>query len=204
MQRSNFKVYNEMKNNSQTYSKEANMSVFDGIGRVSMDECAIQARNLENESINNYFLFNYFHTDGCVETAKKNLEFSLQYPNLRFRDGYGVANSCTIETDMELRLNSKSTRPGEKQQLCSRNFIAVPDFSKGTCIPNLETMLIQGSDTSIYKNCHNLAEFETNKIQPLLPCIANHIKIQSKIIPEDPIIGRPSKELFLKNRQCNR
>jgi hypothetical protein len=180
------------------------MRYFDNGNRLSMDQCAIQAREYENQSIIDYNLYNFFTNGDCKSGQSKAREMILEYPNMRYRNGYGIADGCVIDDDSRIRLN-KELREKEPQQLCTRLFRAVPDLAKGSVVPGLESMLVQGVDTGALRDCHKLAEVPYYQPVPLTTCMSSYIKTAGDVLPDTFTIGRPSKEIFLQERKrCKR
>lgn len=103
------------------------MKLFDWENRMSTDTCAINEKNKDNESIISYNVLN-----SKQYINEKNKESLLsQYPNLRYKNGYGNTTGCTVDQDSKVRLVSPTHGP-ERRQLFSRNFVSVPDFSRGS------------------------------------------------------------------------
>jgi hypothetical protein len=132
----------------------SNNIAFNWENKLSMDDCALCIKQNENESINSYNLWN-FYTDAyayadadadCAQTSRKLADFASQYPNLRYREGYGVANSCTIDADSAAKYSGLTHGP-EKRQFFIRNFQAVPDLSRGCSSTDVESALLIGQDT---------------------------------------------------------
>jgi len=139
--------------------------------KLSVDACALGAKERENQSIRDYQLFNFY---GSCDSSNVQ-EFASKNPNLTFRNGYGVTSSCTVDTDSAMRMTCLGHGP-EKRQLSTRNFIAVPDMSRGCSLPDTETYLLNAQDTTLYRECDRLAEKNYDRFVPLMPCINEHIK----------------------------
>lgn len=176
------------------------MRYFENGSKISMDACAIEVKDSENRSMLDYSTYNFYGS--CTETQADVQKLAMEYPNLRFRTGYGLADACTIDADNKIRYDTKWTNPPERQQLSTRTFVAVPNFGRGTVTPNLETMMIHGTDTSIYKDCHNLAEYTLGWRAPITECTENFIRRGSESLMAEPAIGRPSKDIFMAQRKA--
>ena len=134
-----------------------------------MDGCAQSARGETNESVSEYWTTN-FHGKVCGGAKKKTEEFMLDNPNLRLVDGFGV-DSCLIAEETSMRMDSGLTQPRSRKQLNAREFQAVPDLSKGVPAPVLESRLVQGQDTFVYRNCEKFGSVDFNRYVPLInPC----------------------------------
>lgn len=176
------------------------MRYFDSGNRVNQDECALQVKDRENQSVSDYNTFNFFELGNCQDRFNKVNEFSSANPNLVFRMGYGVASSCSVDSDNNLRYGQEVTHGPERKTLCTRNFIASPNLSRGTCVPNLESQLISGLDTITPRDCHKLAETQWGVFMPLSSCVEKFVYGASAVIDDDIRIGRPSRDIFLENR----
>ena len=177
------------------------MRYFDSTNRVNQDACALESRNRENESMINYNMYNFFQPDGnCEKSNKQVLDFASEYPNLTYRVGYGVASPCTIDNDNTLRYGFNMTHGSERQNLCARSFVANPNFSRGSLIPNIESALLNGVDTIQNRDCHKIAETQLGVFQPLSPCVEGFIRNASEVLDDDMRIGKPSKDIFLSNK----
>jgi hypothetical protein len=169
--------------------------LFDWESKLSQDECAKLARSRANESVSDYVLFNFFNDGDCEGKAKELDEIAWEHPNLRFRNGYGVASECVIDNDSKARYSSDITHGPEKRQLYVRNFHAVPDFARGAFAPNTESMLINGIDTSSDKQCNRLSEKDFDRFTPFTRCVESFIEQAQRAIPETLPIGVNSIDL---------
>lgn len=136
---------------------------FDSGNRLRMDSCAVQARNAENESVSAHCLTNY-HQPVCSRGKEAVHDFMIENPNLRITDGYGV-NGCIIDRESAI-LQSKLVQPRQRKQLTVREFLAVPDLSRGGCAPGLESQLQQGSDTTVHKVCDKFSSSDFARLMP--------------------------------------
>lgn len=178
------------------------MHYFDNGNKLRQDACALDARDRENQSQIDYNTFNFFHAGGtCTEVEQKVKSLANEYPNMRFRVGYGVASSCTIEEDNKMRYGADVTHGPERRNLNSRNFVAGPNFSRGQLIPNLESVLITGVDTINERDCYKLAESQYGVFPPMSSCVETFVKGASKVIGDDLRIGKPSKDIFMAQRK---
>lgn len=151
--------------------------------RLNEDECAINAKDYQNNSINDYHLWNTY-THKCDTNTEKNLqEFAVNHLNVHYRNGYGFTNSCHVNNDSELRYNGLLTNEKAKTQLFTRFYQANPNLGKGTSIPTLESRLVQGTDTSQLRQCSSkLAEEDFQRFTPLLPCLKEKVQDPNHII----------------------
>ena len=156
------------------------MSEFLEQNRLTLDRCAIFTKELQNKSVSEYALFNMYPTSDCCTDSL--VEFTMKNPNLRFRDGFGNVNACTVDGDSDLRNNAKMTNFREKEQLCTRWYQAGPNIGKGGLIPNVESRLRNAEDTSDIRECDRLAERNFDRFIPMLGCLADSIQNPNNII----------------------
>ena len=170
------------------------MHYFDSGNRLSMDDCAKGVRDYENQSLVNYNTYNFYteHTSSNINALVS------QYPNLRYHLGYGLTDGTNIDSDSKTRIN-RYLRETSNQQLSTRLFKDVPNLGRGCLEPITESMLIQGQDTSPFKDCHAIAEVPYATPVPFTPCMMQYINNAANAIHEHPI-GKPSKDIFLHQR----
>lgn len=143
--------------------------------RLTQDKCALLTKELQNKSVEDYNLYNFYSTSQCPSSQdecyqnkmEKFNDFVLTHPNLRYKDGYGNFNSCVIDNDSDIRLNRELTNFREKEQLCTRWSKAIPNYGRGGAYPNIESRLKYAEDTSIYRDCDRIVERDFNRFIPL-------------------------------------
>jgi hypothetical protein len=168
---------------------------FNWENKLSMDACAQLQRERENLSLLDYRTYNFYNQGSCDVKNKAVEALVAKYPNFRFRDGYGVANSCTIDADNRIRYESELTHGRERQQLTTRQFTAVPDFARGSCAPNTESLLVNGYDTSHIRVCNRTVEADFNRYMPYLGCVQDYVEGKALSLPEWLSIGENSREI---------
>lgn len=171
--------------------------------RVGADDCARNARDLQNTSAENYSLFPMFPTQGadCKQTESLN-KFGADN-HMNFRDGYGNANGCTVDADSAMRNGGILTNDRFKTQLNGRVFQAVPNLAHGGFVPHVESRLTQGESCSEHRSCNSLSEVTINRFVPLVPCLRDTIQDPRHIVPAWTWGGEPTRdtvrqEAFLK------
>lgn len=173
------------------------MSYFDLGNSLSQDCCARNLRNNENISMCSYQTTDLKGKNVC------NSQMFYDSPNLRCKNGYGVANANVIDCDTRMRLNDPShIRGPDKRQLLTRTFTAVPDMSVGTYIPNVESRLIMGHDTYVDHGCRDLTELQFDIYQPFTHCTEGYIQgWTDSLAREDQNTrrGMPTRDM----KQCN-
>ena len=175
------------------------MRYFDYSTNLSADTCAILARDRENESIQEYNTNNLYYTD--CKSIKQLENFSSEHFGGSFFNGYGNPNSCVIDIDSKMKQMDKMRGP-DRRQLSTRTFQGVPNFNKGVPVPNTEYFLINGQDTSVYRECDRLTERNYDRFTPLTPCMQSFIENEAEVIPMLNRIGSDSRELLRASRRC--
>lgn len=167
---------------------------FDQGNRLTQDNCAILSRDLENQSISEYMIFNPFNVECTSKDPSQVKNFAFQYPNLRFRDGYGVA-SCAVDNDSKLRYET-DIRSSERQQLNTRVFQAVPNFARGVCAPNTESFLVSGNDTKLNKPCNPLSERNFDRFMPFIGCMQDYVDQRQESLGNIDVTGKSSRDFM--------
>jgi hypothetical protein len=155
------------------------MRVFNYENRLTIDDCAVLQRDIQNQSMTDYQLYNSYYTNDCKCKAMDEFLFEN---NMVIKDGYGFLNQCTVDADSDLRLNGVQTNEREKVQLCSRWHQGVPNLNKGGLIPNIDSRLKNADDTSDIRNCDRVTEHDFNRFIPLVGCLAPTIQNPKYII----------------------
>lgn len=164
----------------------ANAKLFNEQNRIHCDTCAINAKNTQNEAINNYNIYNYFkgNTTQC-DTFDKSAIINLSADTqMHIKDGYGVANECEIDTDSTLRNKGVWTNTREKTQLYTRVFQGIPNINNGGLIVPVEDRVKQGEFKSLRKGCDGITEREFPVFTPLIPCLSENVQNVKHIIPD--------------------
>jgi hypothetical protein len=75
--------------------------------------------------------------------------------------------------DSELRVNTQMTHDKNRQQLCVRTTTGGPNLDKGGLLPNIDSRLKNGDDTSDIKACDIVSEksFIPYTFYDLKPCV---------------------------------
>lgn len=173
-----------------------NQHYFDSGNRLSQDTCALAVKDIGNSSIVDYYTTNLGLNCQQQEQARC---LANEYPSMLFNFGYGV-DCKVIDNESELKL-SQQLRGPENQQLCTRLFTAVPDVGRAGLIPDTESMLKNGIDTTALKDCHKTAEVSWRAPYDLNACTQDYIG-RAAHVPDAPIIGVPSKDIYLAQRKA--
>lgn len=181
-----------------------NCETFNWENRLTNDQCAREAKDRENKEFEDYNLFNFYTGGICSEKLK---EFSCDYPNLWYRQGYGTADSCVVDSDTKIQ-RGDLTHSREKRQMNTRTFHAVPNLSRGCLLPVTESKLIQGScekgSLKVKENeCDILVEkqFAPYRFTPMLDCIQEFINDSGD--RKDRIMGIDTREQLRKKCRDN-
>lgn len=167
------------------------MPLFDNTGRLAYDDCALKAKDNQNASIIDYRTYDAYMNAGsdCTDRFSKINDFAMTHRNLTFRDGYGF-HGCRVDADSRLKLEAELTNERFKQQLFPRVFGAVPDLAKGRLLPNVESRLIHGVDTTSDRQCNRTAEKQL--FRPV-PCV--DVQRVENIVPTWTWGGDSSREI---------
>lgn len=172
------------------------MKYFDLQARIGTDDCAVNARDHQNASMNDYHLWNTYMSKCDAAREKEIADFASSHANLRYRNGYGIASACHIDHDSEVRNNAKLTNEKAKVQLFTRFYQASPDMSRGKSAPNLESRLIHGEDTTQVRQCNRLMERDFDRFVPMLPCLKDSVQDAKHIVPAWTWGGDNSRNLM--------
>jgi hypothetical protein len=160
-------------------------NVFMSSRRVCSDDCAKEARDLQNDGIYGYSMY-HFQPVACKDPLASMPAFSYDHVNLRGRVGYGLAEDCVVDRYSSLRNDPAAlTRDRCKTQLFSRIFQGCPNLKPGVPNPDLEMPIQQGlSSTTVegtqYVCKKTIMERQTYNPIPLVSCMQdiqdpNHI-----------------------------
>ena len=156
---------------------------FENFASLRDDECALIAREQQNRSMGDYMLYNTFITSQCTQDKKQFEEYMFQNPNLRYKDGFGFLNGCTVDVDSRLRNGAMTTIDKQRSQVCSM----VPSLTKAKC------------------ECDVLTEKDFDRFIPLPSCLAANIQNPEHIIPKWVNGGASTRQYVMDNQyleQC--
>jgi len=177
------------------------MRAFNYENRLTVDNCAQLERELQNSSVSDRQLYNFYYTNDCKCQALDDFLFDN---NMVIKDGYGFLNHCTVDTDSDLRLRGIWTNEKEKLQLCSRWHQGVPNLNKGGLVPNIESRLKNADDTSDIRNCDRVTEHDFNRFVPLVGCLAPTIQNPKYIIEPWTRGGAHTRNEIRSNEYLNK
>lgn len=160
-------------------SQSCPLAAYDNENKLNADFCAQDARDLQNTSIQDYRLFSTT-AQGCDNNFQK---CAIQNRNLWWKKGYGYTDGCVVDNDSEMRNNSKVTHDKHKTQLFTRNYVANPALGRGVNVPNLESRLIEGLDTTQIRQCDRLDEKTLDVFIPMISCLQDNVQNPDNIIP---------------------
>ena len=179
------------------------MRVYELENDLGSDKCSRINKDMVNKSIFDHTTYNNFFTADCKPDTSKMVDFMSDNPNLHYRDGYGIASSCTIDNDSSLRNNSHLTHDKTKIQLCTRWNVAVPDLGNAGLIPNVESKLKNAEDTSFIRSCDRIVEKNFDRNIPLVGCLAPSIQDPRHIIMLFTRGGDITRNFVFNAPSCN-
>lgn len=154
--------------------------LFDMRPRTADDECALESRELFNQSGFDYRVANYFEQD-----RKSLIGFSSDQTNLRFQDGYGTPTADVIEESSKIR-NDFGWNARGRTPLTTRTYQGVPDLSHG--VPNPET------ESDLFHVKHDIVsrvvmESDLSRFDPLIDPIKETVQDPAHIVPSAWVNG---------------
>jgi hypothetical protein len=155
------------------------MKFYRSENRLTIDNCAQLTKELQNKSVEDRHLMNFYYTNDCKCEVLDDFLFDN---NMVVKDGYGFTNGCSVDVDSELRMGAALTHDREKIQLCSRWDVGGPNINKGGLIPNIESRLKNAEDTSYIRDCDKITEHDYNRWTPLVGCLAPTIQNPDYIV----------------------
>ena len=169
--------------------------------RLGLDDCSLAANEKQNESINEYYLFNSVN-EGCKDKKFNNV---AQCNNMVVNNGFGFTDGCNVDIDSQLRNGG---------ELTSKNIVNT-DFRKcanNDCdmdMKSIENNMRRGNDFGL-KRCDVISEVSTLDLQmyPLVPCLQRNIQNPDNIVfNPDKLVwgGAPTRDSlqqkkFLENQ----
>lgn len=186
-----------------------NPSVFLDSRRLCSDNCAAEARDVQNDHIEHYALYQYLPVD-CHAPDARFPEFSYDHINLTGRIGYGLAEGCTVDSYSHLRNDpAQLTRDKCRIQLFSRIFTGGPNLRPGIGDPSKELDILAGSDSSDITGsagCKRaITELQTYNMTPMLDCI-KPVQDPKHIVEDWKRGGAPTRDLIRRKEwleQCD-
>lgn len=165
--------------------------------KLTSDRCALATKQNDNDYVYDYNTLNLFNDTSCSK-VKCARESAYENPNLHFQDGYGTS-PCVIDEDSHLKLDQDNLTHGrERQPLFTRVFSAVPNYGRGGLVPNTETYLKNGIDTSSVRLCDRITERDFDRFTPLPGCGADQMRV-----PYTLTLGSDSRKLMRQHiQQC--
>lgn len=161
-----------------------NDTFFDTQNTLCSDSCWQEYKNFQNDKIMNY---NTYEKSGqlldCESPNVRLPQFMYDHPNLRGRAGYGLTESCLVDTYNDLLKNEALyTRDRCRVQLSRRIFTSAPQLKgcKGDISKELD--LLSGSDTTSGVCRKSLMELQLNQPVPLVDCMKD-VQNPDNIVP---------------------
>ena len=171
------------------------------------DCCATETRELQNNAINSYELFDSQLVPCNSKTAMRSPEYQYEHVNLRAGIGYGLSDSCTIDQYSHLRNDpNQLTRDKCRMQLYTRVFFDGPNLRPGVIDSDQELGLIEGGYSSSQRDgvdfqCkRSLYVDGVARMTPMLDCIKKDVQNPKNIIPTWINGGEPTRD-FVRRQE---
>jgi len=180
-------------------------NIFDSSTNLCSDNCWKTSKEVHNKEISDYYLYET-NSVKCSAPDVRMPEMSLNYPNLRGRPGYGLADDCLIDIYSSLTNNTAAmTRDRCPTQLTTRIFAGGPNLRSGTGDIDKELDILSGSDTNPYRCNKTIMELQTYQFTPLLDCMKD-IQDPDNIVPDGVRGGEDTRSYINRaefNKNCN-
>lgn len=164
------------------------MPLFDADNRLRSDLCAVNKRDAQNLSMEEYVFRDVRKMSPTSCPAELSPADCAELgARLQSSDGYGIA-SKGIDSDSDLRF-SMFTHDRTRQDLPSRMFKAAPDMGRGGLDATVESRLLLSGDLGTSRVCtHRFAELSYNRFDPVVQSVP-----VSNIVQPFPA-GQPSRQ----------
>ena len=183
-------------------------NIFLNSKNYSTDCCAKEAKDAQNEQLENYFLYQYLPIK-CESPNMRSPDFQYDHPNLRARIGYGLADDCVVDQYSSLRNNpNQLTRDRCKIQLFERIFQGCPNLKPTVDDPGKELPLQQGLSTTTLEGIRfsckkTIMEEPTYKFVPLVDCMKD-IQNPKYVVEAWTRGGDPTRDYVRRKEFLNR
>lgn len=182
----------------------AKKDVFLNSKNYSTDCCAREAKDAQNEQLENWRLYRNFYVP-CDTPNVRSPEFQYDHTNLRASIGYGVADGCVIDQDSKLRNNASGiTHDRCKVQLFQRVFQACPTLKPTLAEGVDELPILEGiSTTTTSTTCKKqIMERDLSHRTPLVACMQD-IQNPIHIVPTWTRGGDPTRDFVRRKEFMN-
>ena len=184
----------------------ASKASFLGANAYNTDKCAKEARDVQNTNIANYGTWQYLPVPCDQPAAMRSPAMQYDHVNLRTGIGYGLSDSCTIDTYSSLRNDpTQMTRDKCRTQLFTRIFFNVPCMKAGIYDSDKESPLIEGMDTSqlegVTMPCKKtLSEVNYDRFMPLVPCLKDNVQNVKNVVESWKRGGEDTRETMRQSQ----
>ena len=182
-------------------------SLFINNTRLNDDECDVESKDLQNNSVFEYNMLNVYQTNKdnekeCKINYDKIKEFQVNN-RMNMRDGVGYTNACRVDNDSSAR-QVELTHDRDRQQLFSRVFQGGPNVNRGGFESVIDSKLTQGSVVIKKENTNILSEKSYDRFEPMNTCMLDNIQSHKNIVPEWKWGGEGTRDVlsqrdFLEN-----
>lgn len=127
---------------------------FFNLSRINNDFTDLSQKNVQNVQYSNYTLSNYYSNNDAF------LNFALDTPTMNATaiNGGSSVGPVKVDSETDLKLKNDQGRVGGKIQLFERLFLTVPYLGRGSCDPDMESMMQQGEVISGKKSVSTISE----------------------------------------------
>lgn len=145
------------------------MPLFDTGNRLRSDLCAVNKRDAQNLSMEEYLFRDIRVSPACPHQVSKSDCEDLE-ARIKSSDGYGITASG-VDSDSDLRFPNY-THSRARQDLASRVFVAAPDMGRGGLDASIESKLLQSGNLGTSRVCaHRFAELNYNRFDPVVEAV---------------------------------
>jgi hypothetical protein len=148
-------------------------NLFYSENRLHDDGCFKQDRDRQSAGVGAYL------TEGLVPQGQCGADvarIAACHPNLRFRNGVGMASPCAIDDDSKARYGALQTNPKHRQQLQPRVYTGHPHYERGCLAPDTESGLIHTQTTRTSRPCGVLSGVSIDRFVPLVACLGSSVQ----------------------------
>ncbi len=156
---------------------------FNNMTGLSEDTCGISERDIQNNKYGSYYTKNFF-SHLCGDRSL--IDMATSQPNVFFKDGVG---DCNMGDETKLRGQGDVRHPG-RIMLRERPYLSVPYLGKGASKPDIESMLMLGTVSTLKKDAKILTEKSLGNEQvDLVPSLQKTIQNPSNLVEGEALDG---------------
>lgn len=160
--------------------KHGGEKLFDLNQSIGDDDCALQSRDLFNESGFDYRVQNFYGKE-----RDRLIDFATEQTNLRFQEGYGTPTSAVIDESSKIRHDFGWSARG-RTSLATRIYQAVPNLSHGVPNPDVESDMFHVKHDMVSRV---VMESDLSRFIPLIEPIKEKVQNPDNIVPSAWVHG---------------